>query len=144
MKLRWWVLATVLTTLILLLTVLGGVAAYIGKETTVLGDFVSPDRTLDAVVMVRNGGAMTGYATAVSLVRASNPFARELALIERPNIFVVDDNDGAVRWGDRGQLDLRLTWVSNNQLLIQYPSKARVFKQVASFQTATIRYAPAP
>jgi hypothetical protein len=78
--------------------------------------------------MVRNGGAATGYSTGVSLV-AHNAWARQLALIRRTNLFVVDDNDGAVRWEDRGQLDVKISRVSNTQLLVQYPAKARVFKQ---------------
>jgi ABC-type phosphate/phosphonate transport system substrate-binding protein len=58
------------------------------------------------------------------------------------NLFVIDDNDGAVRWGDRGQLDVKVSWLSNTQLLVQYPAKARVFKQETSYQATTVQYAP--
>jgi len=91
--------------------------------------------------MVRNGGAATGYSTGVSLISRS-PLTRQLALIRRMNLFVIDDNDGAVRWGDRGQLDVKVSWLSNTQLLVQYPAKARVSKQETSYQATTVQYAP--
>ena len=102
MKLRWWCFALALSALL----IVGGCSAYVRLGTTVIGDFVSPDGVNDAVVMVRNGGAATSYSTGVSLV-TRNPLARQLALIRRMNLFVVDDNDGAVRWGDRGQLEVK-------------------------------------
>jgi ABC-type phosphate/phosphonate transport system substrate-binding protein len=58
------------------------------------------------------------------------------------NLFVIDDNDGAVRWGDRGQLDVKVSWLSNTHLLVQYPAKARVSKQETSYQATTVQYAP--
>lgn len=139
MKLRWWCLGFVLFAL---LTV-GGCSAYLRWGTTVIGDFVSPDGVQDAVLIVRNGGAMTGYATGISVVHR-NPLARQLALVRGANVFVVDDNDGAVRWGDRGQLDVKVSWLSNTQLFVQYPAKARVFKQETSYRSTTIRYALLP
>ena len=104
---------------------------------------MSPDGGRDAVLMVRNGGAATGYTTGISLV-SHNALARQLALIRRINLFVADDNEGAVRWGDRGQLNIKVSWVSNNQLLVQYSSKARVFKNVPSCQATIIQYAVLP
>ena len=136
MKLRWWFLAFALCALL----IVGGCSAYLRLGTRVIGDFVSPDGRHDAVLMVRNGGAATGYSTGISLV-SSNPLARQLALMKRTNLFVVDDNDGAVRWGDRGQLDVRISWTSNSQLLVQYPAKARVYKQERSYQSTTVQYA---
>jgi len=137
MKLRWWFFAFAVCVIL----VMGGCSAYVRLGTTVIGDFVSPDGKHDAILMVRNGGAATGYGTGVSIV-SSNPLARQMALIRSMNLFVVDDNDGAVRWGDRGQLDVRISWLSNTQLRIQYPAKARVLKQEMSYQSATVQYAP--
>ena len=48
--------------------------------------------------MVRNGGAMTGYATVISLVRNKNWVARQAALFWPRAVFAADDNDGAVSW----------------------------------------------
>ncbi len=92
--------------------------------------------------MVRNGGAETGYSTAISIVRAGNPLTRQFALIARPNLFSADDNDGLVRWGNRGQLDIKVNWVSSSHLLIRYPAKTRLYKQVTSYRSVTVQYLP--
>jgi hypothetical protein len=144
MKLRRWFFALFFAVALCALLIVGGCSAYVRLGTKVIGDFVSPDGVHDAVLIVRNGGAATGYSTGISLVPVRNPLARQLALIRGMNLFVVDDNDGAVRWGDRGQLDVKINWVSNTQLLVQYPAKARVFKQEASYQSTTVRYVPSP
>jgi hypothetical protein len=137
MKFRKWAMVAALSVVL----IAGGGSAFVRLGTTVIGDFVSPDGMHDAVLTVRNGGAMTGFATGVSLVRR-NPISRQLALIEHMNLFVIDDNDGAVAVGDRGQLDVQISWVSNTQLLIKYPAKARIFTQEASYQSTAVRYAP--
>lgn len=139
MKLRWWCFAFALFALL----IVSCCSAYIRLGTTVIDDVVSPDGVHDAVLMVRNGGAATGYVTGISLL-SHNPLARQFALTRRMNLFVIDDNDGMVRWGDRGQLDVKISWVSNTQLLVQYPAKARVFRQEASYQSTTVRYVPSP
>lgn len=139
MKLRWWYLAFALGALVVAV----GCSAYIRLGTTVIGDFVSPDGVYDAVLMVRNGGAATGYSTGLSVVSRGS-VARQFAFVSRVNLFIIDDNDGAVRWGDRGQLDVRVRWLSNTQLLIQYPAKARVFKKETSYQSTTVQYAALP
>jgi hypothetical protein len=93
-KICRWCLAMVL----LCMCGLAACGAYVRMGTTVIADFISPDGRWDAVLMVRNGGAMTGYSTAVSVVRA-NRVNRQLELyaLYRPvHVFVADDNDGAV------------------------------------------------
>ena len=110
--------------------------------TTVIGDFLSPDGKWDALLLVRNGGAMTGYATQISIVEGGNRFARQVALFRASPVFVVDDNDGTVRWGDRGQLNLKLDWTSGTQLVVTYPERARVFRQEPAFRSVRIRYFP--
>lgn len=93
------VLSWIATTVALgVLLIVAGCATYIRLGTTVIGDFVSPDGVHDAVLMVRNGGAASGYSTGISIVRAHAPLARELALLRGGmNVFVADDNDGAAR-----------------------------------------------
>jgi len=134
--LRLWcaVLASVL------LFGLVGCAAYVRMGTTVVGDFASPEGKWDAVLMVRNGGAMTGYATVISLVRNKNWVARQAALFWPRAVFAADDNGGAVSWGDKGQIKLEVRWASNTQLIVAYPEKARVFKQERNFHSLNVQY----
>ena len=125
---------------LLALLIVGCCSAYVRMGTTVIGDFVSPDHTLDAVLMVRNGGAMTGYATGIAVVLTRIPLARQLALTLGPDLFVVDDNEGKVSVGDRGQIDVMIRWLSNRQLLVQYPAKAYVYRQEPSYYSVKIQY----
>jgi len=136
MKLPQWFFVVVLCALL----IVGGCSAYLSRGTRVIGDFVSPDGTHDAVLMVRNCGALTGYSTGISLV-SHNPLTRQMALIKLMNLFVIDDNDGAVRLGVHGQIEVKIIWLSNSQLLVEYPAKARVYKQETSYQSTTVRYA---
>jgi hypothetical protein len=108
--------------------------------TTVVGDFPSADGKWNAVLMVRNGGAMTGYATVISLVRNKNWVARQAALFWPRAVFAADDNDGAVSWGNKGQIKLDVRWASNTQLIVAYPEKARVFKQERNFHSLNVQY----
>jgi len=125
---------------------LGACGAYVRMGTTVIADFVSPDGRWDAVLMVRNGGAMTGYSTVISVVRA-NWFARQLALyaLYRPvHVFVADDNNGAVGSGNQGQIDVKVRWTSTTELIVAYPEKARVAREDSKFRSVSIRYIPSP
>ena len=120
-----------------------GCAAYVRLGTTVVGDFPSPDGKWDAALMVRNGGAMTGYSTAISVVRA-NWLARELALcaLYRPvHVFVADDNDGKVAWGSQGQINVKVWWASTSELDVTYPDKTRVIRAEPKVNSVNIRYA---
>lgn len=125
---------------------LGASGVYVRMGTTVIADFVSPDGRWDAVLMVRNGGAMTGYSTVISVVRA-NWVARQLALyaLYRPvHLFVADDNNGAVGLGNQDQMDVKVRWASTTEVIVAYPGKARVTREDPKFRSVAIRYIPSP
>lgn len=128
------------------LLVLCGIAscgAYVRFGTTVIEDFPSPDAKYVAVLLVRNGGAMTGYATAISVVRA-NWLARELALwaLYRPaHVFVADDNNGKVACGSQGQINVKVRWASTAKLVVTYPDKTRILRAQPRVDSVDIRYA---
>ena len=142
-SLRLW--CAVLASLVLLVLFgMVGCTAYVRWGTTVVGDFLSPDQKWDAVLIVRNGGAMTGYATAISVVRA-NWLGRELALcaLYRPvHVFVADDNDGKVPWGSQGQINVKVRWASPTELVVTYPAETRVLRADSKVNSVTVRYAP--
>jgi hypothetical protein len=124
--------------------VLGACSAYVRMGTTVIADSVSPDGKWDAVLLVRNGGAMTGYSTAISITRA-NWVARQSALfaLYRPvHVFVADDNDGQVVSGSQGQIDVKVRWASTTELVVACPAMARVARADSKFQSVNIRYVP--
>jgi hypothetical protein len=111
--------------------------------TTPINDMLSPDGKWDAVVTVRNGGAMTGYTTAISVVAASS-IAREFSLFTTSRVFAADNNDGLIKSGTNGQIDVRVEWASNSLLVITYPSDARIFTRATKFGSINIRYLTAP
>ena len=66
-----------------------GCIAYVRLGTTVIANIPSPNGKWDAVLMVRNGGAMTGYATAIALV-SNNWISRQIAtffILSITNVF---------------------------------------------------------
>jgi len=135
-NLRFW--CSVLG-LILLFGIVGCIA-YVRFGTTVIGNFPSPDGKFDAVLMVRNGGAMTGYATVVSLV-SNNWISRQVSAFRLEHVFVADDNKGAISSGGRGQINVEPHWETSTELVVAYPEKARVFKQESRSHSVNVRYA---
>ena len=123
---------------LLLLCGFVGCAAYLRLGTTQIGHFASPDGRRDAIVMVRNGGAMTGFATVVS-VSDANWVARQAALFWPRVVFAADDNNGAVSLGDKGQIKLNVRWVSNTELIVGYPEKARILRQGRNLYAVSIQ-----
>jgi hypothetical protein len=114
--------------------------AFMKSATQVVADIPSPGDKWDAMLMVRNGGAMTDYSTQVSIVPAASRLARGIAIVRAGNVFVADGDHGAVAVDGNGLMSVRVTWVSATELVIAYPPKARVFKQRTRFQSLTIRY----
>jgi hypothetical protein len=125
--------------LVLLFGIVGCIA-YVRLGTTVIGNIPSPDGKWDAVLMVRNGGAMTEYATTISIVRNSW-VSRQFATFWPKHVFVVDDNDGAITSGDRGQIRVEAYWETNTDLIVTYPEKARVFRRELKSDSVNVRYA---
>jgi hypothetical protein len=114
---------------------------YLRSATTVVQNLVSPDGTRDAIVVVVNGGGMTWYVTAVSIVGTRSKLGREFLVVRGRRDFLVDDNDGAVRWGSKGEITLVLRWASDTELVITYPRKARVIQQASKDDGVAISYA---
>ena len=114
--------------------------AFLKSATQVVADIPSPDGKWDAMLMERNGGAMTDYSTQVSIVPAASRLARGIAIVRAGNVFVADGDHGAVAVDGNGLMTVRVTWASGSELVIAYPPKVRVFKQRTRFQSLTIRY----
>jgi hypothetical protein len=127
--------------ILVLLLLCGFVAcsAYLRLGTTLISEFPSPDGNWDAVLMVRNGGAMTGYATVVSVNR-DYWLARQFALVWPTAVFVVDDNAGKISWGDRGQINVKVRWVTGTQLVVSYPKQAGVLRQEPRAHSVNVQY----
>jgi hypothetical protein len=73
-------------------------------------------------------------------VDAHSKLGREFAIIRGRRDLLVDDNDGAVRWGTKGEIELVLSWASYTELVISYPNNARVIRQENKDGEVTISY----
>lgn len=87
-----------------------------------------------AVTESRNCGATTDFATVVRVGRARQPQD------DAQEVFVADSDDGEAASGKRGTIWTNVVWTGPGHLLIARASRARVFKQLAASNGATIRY----
>lgn len=126
--------------LLLLLVVLVCVDGCVRLGTSVTSEIISPDNKWNAVLMVRNGGAMTGFSTQLSVINKGDTFAKQGVLWRVGNIFIADDDHGKVPVDGNGQINVKVVWASTSKLIVSYPKKARVFKQEPTFQSVTIGY----
>jgi hypothetical protein len=117
---------------------------YLRLGTDVMGSFPSPNGKWDALVMVRDGGAMTGFSTQISVIRSRSLVGRQIALFRPANAFIADSNHGTAPSGGRGQVNVSVHWNSNEQVTITYAKGARVFKQSESVPPVSIDYVRSP
>ena len=84
----------------------------------------SPDRRLKAVVFERDCGATTGFSTRVSLLRCAEKLPNKGG-----NVLIAD-----------GDLKIRVQWQSNNEMLIVFPSGAKVHLKQSNVAGVSVRY----
>ena len=70
-----WLVLVVLV----LVSCFGACGAYIRMGTDPIAGYVCPDGKWEALVMVRNGGAMDRFSTQISVVSTTNPVVEQLA-----------------------------------------------------------------
>ena len=95
----------------------------------------SPDGGFKAVVFQRDCGAATGFSTHISILTATDSPGNGSG-----NVFVADDNHGAVRAGPHGLLEVSVRWISSNRVIVEYPKGSRVFKHEARWKNIEIHY----
>jgi hypothetical protein len=83
---------------------------------------------------------MAGFSTQVSVLPTAAGISRRLAMCGKGNVFVADDNHGAVPVGDRGQIAVTVAWTSPSSLIVSYPDGARVFQWDSSAFGIKIEY----
>jgi hypothetical protein len=100
----------------------------------VLLEVPSPTERQRAVVFERSCGATTGFSTHVSVLDVGQELPQSGG-----NVFDADSNHGAVK-------DMKVTvrWVSQDKLVIRYPTEARVFRKMSRIRDVAIAYENAP
>lgn len=104
-------------------------------DNFLLQEYPSPDNTLRAVTYIRDCGATTDFSTQVSLITDIKDVQNKAG-----NVLIADANHGAAPTNDDGALDIKINWLSNNELEISYHEKARIFKQKEKVGAITIKY----
>ena len=101
----------------------------------IVSEIKSPSGKYRVVIFERDCGATTGFSTQISLLQSfrGDPWGGG-------NVFIADDNDGAVPLGAKGVMDVRVQWQSDSALKIIYPSKAQIFKQESKVSGISIYY----
>jgi hypothetical protein len=102
----------------------------------IVSEIKSPSGKYKIVVFERDCGATTGFSTQVSLLRSfeGEPWGGG-------NVFISDDDHGAVPVGEKGTMDVRVQWGSDSALKILHPRKACIFKQESKVSGIAIYYA---
>jgi hypothetical protein len=104
-------------------------------ENVIVSELSSPDHQQRAVIFVRSCGATTAYGTNVSVIGSS-----ERLPDDRGNVLVIDDDHGRVRAGDKGSLPVVLKWTASNEVVVEYPRDARVFRAESNAGRIHIQY----
>ena len=100
-----------------------------------LQTITSPDGKHKAVVFQRDCGATTGFSTQISLLRANERLAKAPG-----NAFIADTDHGKAPAGPGGGPEVNPQWASENELVVRYDKRARVFEFKQSVDGVMIRY----
>lgn len=101
---------------------------------TIVSKVDSPDGSHSAVLFQRDCGATTGFSTQISVV------AKDETPTGNGNAFRADDDHGAARVGEWEGSWASITWLANDQLLVRYAQKSRIFQQAANVGGVKITY----
>jgi hypothetical protein len=106
-----------------------------GGVNTVVKEGANPDKTLKAVIFLKEGGATVSNSYQVSIL----PAETKLSNNEVGNTFTVDENHGATWLRDSS---INITWKTNDTVLIDYDKELRTFIQQTKVGNVTVIYQP--
>lgn len=125
---------------LLLLLLIGATAFFISRlpdlcGNTILAEHSSPDGQLKAVVFDRNCGATTDFSTQVSIVPSN-----VLLDNEGGNVFSADTNHGRAPAWKNGGPEIRLRWISDTRVELQYHWFSRVLRAATDTGRVQVTY----
>lgn len=103
--------------------------------TRIATEVPSPSSRLKAVVYELDCGATTDFSTQVAVLKAGEEPEDSAA-----NAFIADSNHAAIPVSSIGVIDVHVQWLSNVELKIQYPERARVFKHQNRVRGVSVLY----
>jgi len=117
---------------------LGLVSCFDGRDlcgNTTIEEIYSPTGRLKAVIFERSCGATTDFSTQISVFPAPQSLVNEAG-----NIFSADTNHGEAPAGPGGGPEVRVTWITDNKLLVAHHIRARIFNSVTQCKEVQITH----
>ncbi|TBR17307.1 MAG: hypothetical protein EPO57_09325 [Chitinophagaceae bacterium] len=103
-----------------------------------ISELSSPDGGKRLVVFQRDCGATTGFSTQASVLPSSTPLPNKGG-----NLYVSDTNHGAAPSGPGGGPNLKVTWISNQSVVLTHHPNVRVLKSEAEVDGVRASYVTA-
>jgi hypothetical protein len=94
----------------------------------------SPGANKRAVVFERSCGATTGFSTHVSVLDSNEAPPQSAG-----NVFDADSDHGAIK-----DMTVTVRWLSRDQIVIRYPTRARIFRKEAQARGIAVAYETTP
>ncbi len=106
-----------------------------GTKNTIIKEYVNAARNRKAIVFLKESGATVADSYQVLVTKQDHVLENS----EVGNAFTVDTNHGQAGL-DSGSI--KLFWISNDSLLIEYGKKLRAFIRAAKVDGVSILYRP--
>ena len=103
------------------------------QKTTLIKDSPNNNQTKKAVLLQNDGNATTGLSLHVSIL----DYDHKLSGNEIGNTFTVDSNHNTTMLDSTS---VKLSWISNDTLQINYDNDLRTFKQEKKVNNVTVIY----
>ncbi len=105
----------------------------------IIDEISSPGDNLKAVIFSRDCGAATDFNTHIVIIPNKSSLSN-LPLRKRPSVFSADCNHGKAPSGRGGGPEVKLSWISNSRIEIQYHKLARVHLQRSMSKGVSVQY----
>jgi hypothetical protein len=99
----------------------------------------SPDGKRFAVLFERDCGATTDFSTQLSVLPASNPVPEGAG-----NVFGADSNGGRAPLLRGHVVEVRVTWVTSDSMIVRYDPRARILGRVPNVGPVRVVFEPLP
>ena len=95
----------------------------------------SPNKKYKLLIFSRDCGATTGFSTQISIIDSNEILEQK----DTGNVFIADDDHGKAK--TKGEIiNLNTRWINNENLVIEYPKNARIYKNDDSEKGINIIY----
>ena len=105
----------------------------------IINQISSPEGDFNAIIFERDCGATTSFSTHVALMPNNKPSSSTVRNRKR-SVVVADCNHNAAPQGPGGGPEMRLRWLSNKKLEIQYHKLARIINAESMSKGISIQY----